>query len=99
MKTAHEAISAINAHGEHITDVSLDHDLGADPNDGVFARGISEQDGKLVANHIAGYKQIKPDTPIRVHSWNPQGARYMAHVLNDAGYSVDVRPFDLKEFV
>ena len=97
-KTADEAVSLVNQHGKTITEVSLDHDLGATPADGIFARGSSEQDGKVVANYIAGYKQIPLDTPIRVHSWNPSGASYMAHVLVHAGYTTEVRPFHVTEF-
>lgn len=51
----------------------------------------------MVARHIAGYGQLAKETPIRIHSWNPGGARIMAHWLEQAGYTVDVRPFVIGE--
>lgn len=86
-KTAREAIGHLNAHGPEIVSVSLDHDLG------------KEGDGQEVARHIAGYRQLDPSTPIRVHSWNPAGARVMAHWMSEAGYRVEVRPFEFAEVV
>jgi hypothetical protein len=34
---------------------------------------------------------------VRVHSWNPDGALRMCELFNDAGYNVELRPFDLNE--
>lgn len=84
-QTAREAINCLNAHGREIEYVSLDHDLGDGGN------------GDMVARHIAGYKQLDPETPIRVHSWNPSGARLMAHWLREAGYRTEVRPYEFSE--
>lgn len=96
-QTAREAVDLINSHGPEIEAVSLDHDLGAPRSAGLYARGTHEENGKVVANHIAGYKQLAPGTTIRIHSWNPGGAQFMAYVLTGSGYKVEVRPFDLSE--
>ena len=85
-KTAKQAISFLNTHSEQIEAVSLDHDLGKNAGS-----------GEHVARHLSGYKQLNPETPIRIHSWNPGGARLMAHWLKEAGYPVEVRPFSFGE--
>lgn len=74
--------------------VSLDHDLGANPSDGLYARGNSEECGCLVVAHIV--TQNSPiRQPIRIHSWNGAKAREMAATLNDAGYNVEIEPYQV----
>ena len=83
--TAQNAIDLLVARGQEVTEASLDHDLG------------TKQDGNWVAQYIARYKLLEPGTPIRIHSWNPDGARTMAYWLSGAGYPVEVRPYDVDE--
>lgn len=82
---------------ERLEMVSLDHDLGADPLDGIYARGNSEDCGCLVVDWIV---QNTPSIryPIRIHSWNGEEARKMAANLNDAGYDVEIRPYEPLRF-
>lgn len=82
--------------GEPLEAVSLDHDLGADPGQGVYARGNSEICGCYVVDYLI---QVQPpiEEPIRIHSWNPSEARKMATALNYAGYDVDLRPYRIGE--
>lgn len=77
-----------------VVEISLDHDLGGDPKDGLMVMG-SSPDG-------TGYDLVKwmienacvPDK-VTIHSWNPIGARKMAARLNQAGYDVTVKPYEL----
>lgn len=91
--TAREAIALLDEHGASIEEVSLDHDLGASPSDGLYARGWAEESGLLVAQHIATSNILPTGTPITIHSWSPSGARNMANALEDAGYRPVVQPY------
>jgi hypothetical protein len=79
-----------------ITTISLDHDLGAAPSDGIYAKGSSEETGmKLVEWMIE--QDLVPDAVI-IHSWNPVGAHKMARALNAAGYNVTLAPFEVTQY-
>ena len=74
--------------------ISLDHDLGCSPDEGIWAKGCSpDGDGRdLVKAMIAG--DLVPPT-VYIHSWNPSGAREMAALLRDAGHTAKLSPFRL----
>lgn len=67
---------------EDVTECSLDHDLG-------FHEGADN--GQELVEWMVKHDLV-PET-VTIHSWNPDGARYMAAMLNDYGRSVTVRPF------
>lgn len=81
---------------EPIESVSLDHDLGADPRQGVYARGNSEICGCYVVDYFI-HARPPVENPIRIHSWNPSEARKMAGALTYAGYDVELRPYRVGE--
>lgn len=95
--TARNAIALICEYGPTIDEVSLDHDLGALPEHGLYARGFAEESGQMVAGYIAASHILPTSVPIRVHSWNPDGATRMAAVLQRAGYDVEIRPYRIGE--
>lgn len=78
-----------------VTEISLDHDLGAKPADGIYAKGQSPNG--------TGYDLVKwmvenilvPEE-VTIHSWNPIGARKMAARLNEAGYDCVIEPYKPK---
>lgn len=77
--------------------ISLDHDLGASPDAGVWARGCSpDGDGKDLVRAMIS-EGIVPDV-VHIHSWNPSGAREMAKLLLDSGHRrVVVLPYTVPE--
>lgn len=79
---------------DDITEISMDHDLGAVPygDAGIMARGWDEENGYKLAVWMVGLALV-PDR-VTVHSWNPDGAQKMASVFRQEGYEVSVRPFD-----
>lgn len=96
-RTAADAIGYLAVwalQGHEVEAISLDHDLGALPEDGIYARGTSEETGQLVANYIAAYGPFPNTRPIFIHSWNSAGAYRMAAVLGAGGYhNVTIRPY------
>lgn len=82
--------------GEGITECSLDHDLGADPEDGIYAKGAAEETGMKLVEWMIAQHLVPPK--VTIHSWNAVGARRMAQALNAAGYSVTLAPYSLKEY-
>lgn len=90
-KDARDVISRCTA---VITEISMDHDLGATPHGeaGIMARGWDEDNGLKLAEWMVA-KNYVPEK-ITIHSWNPEGAKRMAAVFNEAGYSVAISPFD-----
>ena len=99
-RTAAEAIDllkvALNI-GDEIEEISLDHDLGADPADGIYARGASEHCGCEVVEFLVNRRPfVRQD--IRIHSWNGTEAWKMARTLNEAGYGVHIAPYNPLEF-
>lgn len=94
-----------------ITECSLDHDLGlhdfteaeieADP-EILFMAGESSETGLDLANWMAETGNLPPK--IRIHSWNPDGAKRMAAALADTnpdllnhGVEITIQPFDASE--
>lgn len=73
--------------------VHLDHDLGD------FGPVFEDQPrieftGYDVAKHIAGMPIEKRPGCAVIHSWNPDGARRMQAVLEEAGVIVTIAPFE-----
>lgn len=82
--------------GEGITECSLDHDLGALPSDGIYAKGTAEETGLKLVEWMIENHLVPPK--VTIHSWNGVGARRMAQVLNAAGYPVTLAPFSLDDY-
>lgn len=78
-----------------ITEISMDHDLGATPHGeaGIMARGWDEDNGLRLAEWMVDKGYVPP--MVRIHSWNPEGAGRMAATFATAGYNAVVEPFDL----
>ena len=75
-----------------VTEIPMDHDLGASPSDGLFARGSSQEgSGYDLAVWMVENTLVPP--VITIHSWSTVGAQRMADVFNDAGYDVTIRPY------
>lgn len=76
--------------------ISLDHDLGASPDEGVWARGCSPHgDGRDLVRAMIAENLVPP--VVYIHSWNFVAAREMERLLHDAGhYDVTVRAYDPK---
>lgn len=78
----------------NVVEASLDHDLGADPSEGLYAQGRAEETGLDLAKWIA-----KGNFPrlefITIHSWNPWGAEAMWKVLKEAGYEAHMRSYTI----
>lgn len=97
-RTNEQAVELLRLGG--VTEASLDHDLGLhdlDPDTpGVLLRAGGSEEG-------SGYDLVRwmcesghlPDR-VRVHSWNPGGARRMAARLREAGCNVRIEPFRLE---
>jgi hypothetical protein len=77
--------------GEDITECSLDHDLGADPSAGIYAKGASEETGMQLVEWMIENDVVPPK--VTIHSWNPSGAKRMRLALFDAGHTAELRPF------
>jgi len=80
-----------------VDEISLDHDLGAiptgemDPTEVMYLRGTGEETGLHLVEWMIANGKVPPI--VRIHSWNPQGAKRMADALADAGYAAIVAPF------
>jgi hypothetical protein len=90
-RDAREVISRCTA---VITEISMDHDLGAIPHGeaGIMARGWDEDNGLKLVEWMVAKNYVPP--VITIHSWNPEGAKRMQQTFADAGYEAIVRPFD-----
>lgn len=98
-RTNAEAKRILREHSIEV--ISLDHDLGyhdvvlpEDPNElaeVLLLKGDSEETGADLVKWMVETRHIPRD--VRVHSWNPAGARRMAQLLHDAGHSVRIEPF------
>lgn len=83
-----------------VSEISLDFDLGldhfsedeiaADP-DLMFARGEAVETGLDLVRWMCETENV-PAT-VKVHSWNPDGARAMSQLLNDHGHTCLLAPF------
>ena len=91
-----DARAIISACFPSITEISMDHDLGAVPygEAGIMARGWAEETGYKLAMWMAKTGFLPPK--VTIHSWNPDGAKKMASVFFQADPELDVtiRPFN-----
>jgi hypothetical protein len=94
-KTNEEAMQILRT-GEVVT-ASLDHDMGAAPEDGIFARGVSLHGSGLDLARQMILENLVPETVV-IHSWSPVGARNMVNAFKDAGYDAIVAPFDPRNY-
>lgn len=91
-----------------VREISMDHDLGYhdvvmpdDPKDPdalmeiLVLRGVSEDTGLHLAHWMVENHRVP--SRIRIHSWNPDGAKNMAAVFNRHGHNCEVRPFNPSE--
>lgn len=86
-----------------IDECSLDHDLGlhdieeaaieADP-ELLFGRGVASETGLDLVHWMIEHKRVPP--VVRVHSWNPEGARNMANALNRHGYDCVIDAYKVR---
>lgn len=79
------------AYDQEITACSLDHDLGANPEDGICAKGAAEETGLKLVEWMIENDLVPPK--VTIHSWNPAGARNMAQALRAAGHDAAIIPF------
>lgn len=107
-RTNQEVKDYFTEHGGFIREISLDHDLGmhlADPDgystmDGeeahnMFLAGRSEETGQDIVEWLCFMKWVPPK--VTIHSWNPEGARFMAARLAAFGHNVIITPFVVPE--
>ena len=87
-----------------VEEISLDHDLGLhtfteqdirDHPDLVFGRGQADETGYDLVRWMCDTGNVP--RRVTVHSWNPDGARRMADLLNDAGHECKVSPYEVRE--
>ena len=87
-----------------VIEISMDHDLGFhdveipdDPDEFLAVMQLKgdEEEGTELVQWMIDNDKVPPN--IRIHSWNPDGARKMARLFNDAGYSVVVDPYKTEE--
>jgi hypothetical protein len=86
-----------------VEEISLDHDLGfhdieipneIDPDDLMdllVLRGVSEQTGLQLVDWMIEHDLVPKQ--VRIHSWNPDGAKRMAYRLSDCGFYPVVSPY------
>lgn len=79
--------------GVGVTECSLDHDLGAHPSDGIYAKGDAPENGLQLVEWMIDNDTV-PETVI-IHSWNIPAAKRMWQRLVDAGYSPQLRPYSV----
>lgn len=65
-----------------VDEASLDHDLGCEPEDGLYARGSSPAGTGLDLCRWMVDHDLVPRR-VTVHSWNPAGAEAMCDALDD----------------
>lgn len=82
-RTNEEAMSYLRT-GD-VVECSLDHDLGADPNLGINARGSSPKGTGLDLVRWMIKVKLVPDF-VNVHSWSGPGGEAMINAFKDAGY-------------
>lgn len=86
-----------------VVEISMDHDMGLDNfavqqiDDNpelLFGMGQAEQTGLDLVNWMVdkGFVPAK----ITIHSWNPQGAKYMAARFNRFGHDCTISPYVIK---
>lgn len=76
-----------------VIECSLDHDLGADPTEGVYAKGDAEETGLQLVDWMIEHNLV-PEV-VTIHSWNPPAARRMERAFIAAGHRPRVRPYQV----
>lgn len=102
-RTNDEAKVILQAGG--IERISMDHDLGfsevvipEDPDEMIEVmqlRGHDEETGLHLAQWMCENDLIP--SRIRIHSWNPSGAKAIAETFNHFGHNCEIRPFSADE--
>lgn len=87
----YNANAIAQAGGEGVTECSLDHDLGADPREGIYAKGAAEETGMQLVEWMIE-SGIVPKRVV-IHSWNTPAAKRMWQAFKIAGYPAELRPF------
>lgn len=82
-----------DAGGVGFTECSLDHDLGADPNAGIYAKGTAEETGLQLVEWMIE-RGLVPEK-ITIHSWNAPAAKRMQQAFADAGHAAELRPYEV----
>lgn len=89
-----------------VEEISLDHDLGldsfteeqiTDDPELLFGRGTAFENGLHLVNWMIEQELVPKK--VTIHSWNPDGARYMAIALNRGGYDCTISPYVIKRGV
>lgn len=93
VQTNEDALHILHGCFAYVEEISLDHDLGADPYeaDGIMLQGHAEETGLSLVKTMVHLHLVPPR--VTIHSWNPIGARHMAEYLNTSGYDVIVAPY------
>jgi len=98
-RTNREAVAWLLAN--ECTEASLDHDLGLHEEDpdapaAELGRGSSLEGSGVDLVKVMIHLRITPPK-VTIHSWNPDGANYMAGLLTSlTGADVVVRPYELR---
>jgi hypothetical protein len=79
--------------GDPCVECSLDHDLGALPSDGLYAKGAAEETGMQLVEWMIENDMVPPR--VVIHSWNPGAAKRMRAALFAAGHNAELRPFQI----
>jgi len=90
-KNNDEAKDIFAVYGDEVVAISLDHDLGAKPEDGLYARGLSEDNGLKLVDWMIETGNLPAE--IIIHSWNPVGAQRMWAAFYYAGVPALVEPY------
>lgn len=87
---------------DDVVEISMDHDLGLDEIDpdanpeAIYWAGRSESGSGLdLVRWMCANGRVPP--AVTIHSWNPDGARAMAQLFNDHGYSCVVAPYEVPQ--
>lgn len=79
--------------GDACVECSLDHDLGAPLDAGIFAKGAAEETGMQLVEWMIENDLVPPR--VTIHSWNPSGAKRMRAALFAAGHQAELRPYQV----
>lgn len=87
-QTAERALDLMQTHLFHA--VFLDHDLADEHygEGGYLERGTRAPDGSWLAKQMLDLPDEQRPALVVVHSWNPDGARYMTETLRKGGFNV-----------
>lgn len=86
-----------------VAEISLDHDLGlhgyteaeieANP-ELIMGRGQAEETGYDLVLWMIFKNRVPP--LVTIHSWNPDGAKKMAALLNEYGHDCLIAPYEVR---